>query len=148
MLLKINTEYTDLKSVQSQHRIVRKHQHPMRKRKYCNIASKQNTANVVVGNTLMQYQDMSEDECLARLLHRLNHKNVCQKFRSDKDNTTPTTHNMVSTIHIQTNDDKIDLDMISGCIPNSAYNKKRFVCSFAHRHPHMWGFMTRFAFRT
>jgi len=32
---------------------------------------------------------------------------------------------MVSTIHIKTNSDKIDLDMISGCIPNSAYNKKR-----------------------
>jgi len=106
----------------------------MRKRKYCNIASTQNTANVVVGNTLMQYQELSEEECLARLLHRLNNKNVCQKFRSDENNTTPTTHNMVSTIHIKTNNDRIDLDMISGCIPNSAYNKKRFVCSPTRTH--------------
>jgi len=75
----------------------------------------------------MQYQDLSEDDCLARLLDRLDNKNVCQKFRSNENNTTPTTHNMVSTIHIHTNHDKIDLDMISGCIPNSAYNKKRFA---------------------
>jgi len=99
----------------------------MRKRKYCNIASKQITADVVIGNTLRQHQDLSEEECLARLLHRLDNKNVCQKFRSDENNTTPTTHNIVSTIHIKTNNDKIDLDMISGCIPNSAYNKQHFV---------------------
>ena len=34
---------------------------------------------------------------------------------------------MVSTIHIKTNSVKIDLDMISGCISNSAYNKKTFA---------------------
>ena len=99
----------------------------MRKRKYCNISSKSNTADIVSGNTLMQYQELSEEECLKRLLERLDHKNVCQKFRKNSDTPTPTTHNMVSTIHIQTKNDKIDLDMISGCIPNSAYNKKRFA---------------------
>ena len=99
----------------------------MRKRKYCNISSRANTAAAVTGLTLMRYQDLSPEECLVRLLARLDKKNVCQKFRSDEDNCTPTTHNMVSTIHIKTNSDKIDLDMISGCIPNSAYNKKRFA---------------------
>jgi len=68
---------------------------------------------------------MSADDCLSRLLARLDNKNVCQKFPTDEQDSTPTTHNMVSTIHIVTNTDKIDLDMISGCIPNSAYNKKR-----------------------
>jgi len=75
----------------------------------------------------MGYQELSAEECLSRLLKRLDNKNVCQKFRKDEKNCTPTTHNMVSTIHIQTSNDKIDLDMISGCIPNSAYNKKRFA---------------------
>jgi len=99
----------------------------MRKRKYCNISTKQSTTDVVPDKTLQQYQDLSAEECLTRLLQRLDHKNVCQKFRTDEQNCTPTTHNMVSTIHIKTNTDKIDLDMISGCIPNSAYNKKRFA---------------------
>jgi len=86
----------------------------MRKRKYCNISSRANTAAAVTGLTLMRYQDLSPEECLVRLLARLDKKNVCQKFRSDEDNCIPTTHNMVSTIHIKTNSDKIDLDMISG----------------------------------
>jgi len=37
------------------------------------------------------------------------------------------THNMVSTIHVETNTDKIDLEMISSCIANSCYDKKRFA---------------------
>jgi len=77
--------------------------------------------------SLEGYQELSTEECLCRLLQRLDNKNVCQKFRGEEDDCMPTTHNMVSTIHIKTNSDKIDLDMISGCIPNSAYNKKRFA---------------------
>jgi len=99
----------------------------MRKQKYCKISSKSNTADIVFGNSLMQFQELSEEECLKRLLERLDSKNVCQKFRKNSDMPTQTTHNMVSTIHIQTKIDKIDLDMILGCIPNSAYNKQRFV---------------------
>jgi len=99
----------------------------MRKRKYCNISKEEISTNVSTISSLMAYQELTADECLSRLLQRLDNKNVCQKFRSDENNCTPTTHNMVSTIHIKTNSDKIDLDMISGCIPNSAYNKKRFA---------------------
>jgi len=99
----------------------------MRKRKYCNISKQENQTAATPGHSLMQYQVLSEEECLTRLLERLNNKNVCQKFRTKEEDCMPTTHNMVSTIHIKTNSDKIDLDMIAGCIPNSAYNKKRFA---------------------
>ena len=54
-------------------------------------------------------------------------RRMCVKSSAATRTTALPVHNMVSTIHIKTNSDKIDLDMISGYIPNSAYNKKRFA---------------------
>jgi hypothetical protein len=94
----------------------------MRKRKYCNISAQQTLLQTAMDNLnsnsdLLQYQSMSEEQCLQMLLNRLDKKNVCQKFRSE-DINVPTSHNMVSTIHLKTNTERIDLDMISGSIPN------------------------------
>jgi len=90
----------------------------MRKRKYCNISAQQTLLQTAMDNLnsnsdLLQYQSMSEEQCLQMLLNRLDKKNVCQKFRFED-----ISQNMVSTIHLKTNIERIDLDMISGSIPN------------------------------
>jgi len=105
--------------------------HPtgMRKRKYCNISHKNPHDTTQSAHLLFQYQAASPDECLNRLLGVLDNKPICQKFNRQKPScqVVPTTHNMVSTIHIETNTDRIDLDMISSSIANSCYDKKRFA---------------------
>ena len=78
-------------------------------------------------NKLLQYQKKTEEECLADLLSVVDHKNVCQHFAKRTKMIIPTTHNMVCTIHITTNANKFDLEMISDCVPNSTYDKKRFA---------------------
>jgi len=101
----------------------------MRKRKYCNISEKSQKASAGHEHPLFQYQDMSAEQCLDKLMTVLDRKPICQKFNRQMHPSiaVPTTHNMVTTIHIETNTDRIDLEMISSCIANSCYDKKRFA---------------------
>ena len=101
----------------------------MRKRKYCNISHKSQRETPADSHPLFQYQTTSDTECMEKLLGILDRKPICQKFNRQilPFKPVPTTHNMVSTIHIETNTDKIDLEMISSYIANSCYDKKRFA---------------------
>lgn len=77
-------------------------------------------------NKLRQYQTMTEAECLARLLDILDNKSPCTKF-CNHSNLTPTSHNMVTTSHINSNVTDIDLKTIALCMKNTSYDRRRFA---------------------
>jgi transcription initiation factor TFIID TATA-box-binding protein len=96
------------------------------KRKYVPI--EKTHSDVDAENSLLfQYQEKTHDECLQALLTTLNRKNTCKHFTKKIKQYIPTTHNMVCTTHVTTDSKKIDLDVISNCVPNSTYDKKRFA---------------------
>jgi transcription initiation factor TFIID TATA-box-binding protein len=96
------------------------------KRKYVRIEKIDHEATSE-SNELFQYQEMTQEACLEKLLHALGCKNVCKHFSSTQKRNIPTTHNMVCTTHVTTDSKKIDLDIIANCVPNSTYDKKRFA---------------------
>ena len=97
----------------------------MRKRKYCTIRHSA-SAPVARIEGLRQYQAMSSEECLAALQRSLANKSPCYRFLG-QDRIMPKTHNMVSTTHIKSVSGKIDLRTIPESIPNSSYDRKKFV---------------------
>ena len=72
------------------------------------------------------FLNMDVATCRDELLKYLGNRSVCQKF-TDRGCITPTAHNIVSTVHISTDLKKINLEHISGCMPNSVYDKRRFA---------------------
>lgn len=73
-----------------------------------------------------QYQAMSSRQCLETLMHALDNKSVCHKF-SSAHRTCPSTHNMVTTVHLSCKGKKIDLQTIYDCTINSTYDRKKFA---------------------
>ena len=75
---------------------------------------------------LRQYQTMTETECLERLLDIQDNKSTCTKF-CKHSSLTPTSHNMVTTSHINSNVADIDLKTIALCMKNTSYDRRRFA---------------------
>lgn len=69
---------------------------------------------------------MSERDCLDALTFVLNNKYSCVKKKHHL-HTRPCTHNIVSTVHVKANMQKIDLDVIQQSFRNSSYDRKRFA---------------------
>lgn len=76
--------------------------------------------------SLQGYQLMSSDECKQTLLDVLDNKSSCVKFRGI-DDLTPACHNMVTTCHVTSSKDRIDLATVARCTGNSTYDRKRFA---------------------
>lgn len=85
-----------------------------------------NFFNIPYEIDIPDFLNMDVATCRDELLKYLGNRSICQKF-TDRRFITPTAHNIVSTVHISTDLKKINLEHISGCMPNSVYDKRRFA---------------------
>jgi hypothetical protein len=92
------------------------------KRKYAKITH----FSSHLSDDFKQYQILSSDACLEKILSIFDNKKTCQKF-NDKKCCVPSTHNLVSTAHIKSGISKLDLQTIAGSFANTTYDKKKFA---------------------
>ena len=76
--------------------------------------------------TLSGFQGMCPDACKEALLSILDNRSSCKKFQSRQE-LIPTCHNMVTTMHVKSSINKIDLATVARCSNNSTYDRKRFA---------------------